>query len=95
MLPDAIPALKQQLADEILASVAQLNVSIAALVLEIDSSRLADLRHGRVSRFSVERLIRLLGKVDRRVTMSVANVGPDRIRWFRRGGANGGASPPR
>jgi predicted XRE-type DNA-binding protein len=83
MLPDPIPALKQQLADEILASVARLNVTIAAMVLEIDSSRLADLRHGRVARFSVERLIRMLATVDRRVTLTVANVGEENIRWFR------------
>ncbi|MDQ2664632.1 MAG: hypothetical protein M3Z05_01355 [Gemmatimonadota bacterium] len=45
MLPDPIPALKQQLADAILASVASLNVTNAVMVLEIDSSRLANLRH--------------------------------------------------
>jgi len=96
VLPNPIAALKQQLADEILASVARLNVTIAAMVLEIDSSRLADLRHGRVSRFSVERLIRMLATVDRRVTLTVANVGEENIRWFRAGRAkNVSPSAPR
>ena len=83
MLSDPIPALKQQLAREILKSIARLNVTIAADVLEIGRPRLSDLRHGRVARFSVERLIRILATVDRQVAVSVVNVGEPEIRWFR------------
>ena len=83
MLANPIPALKQQLAREILASITQLNVTIAADVLQIGPARLADLRHGRVARFSVERLILILATIDRRVALSVVNVGEPEIRWFR------------
>ena len=83
MEPDPIFALKRQLADEILAAVSELNVSIAALVLEIGASRLADLRHGRIARFSVERLIRMLAAIDRRVSITVITEGSGEIRWFR------------
>jgi predicted XRE-type DNA-binding protein len=80
---DPIPALKQQLADALLARLANLNVSIAAMVLEVDDARMSDLRHGRVARFSVERLIRLLAKVDQRVTLAIVNEGTHDVRWFR------------
>lgn len=83
MRPDPILALKKQLGEEILRSVSTLNVSIAAVVLGIGAPRLADLRHGRVARFSVERLIRILAVVDRRVTVTVTNEGSEEIRWFR------------
>ena len=80
---DPIPPLKQQLADEILDAVSSLNVTIAAAVLDIGASRLGDLRHGRVGRFSVERLIRILAVIDRRVSLTVVNEGAAEIRWFR------------
>ena len=83
MLANPIPALKQQLAREILSSIANLNVTIAADVLQIGPARLADLRHWRVARFSVERLILMLATIDRRVALSVVNVGEPEIRWFR------------
>jgi predicted XRE-type DNA-binding protein len=83
MAIDPIPALKQQLADEILASVDHINRTIAADVLEINQARMSDLRHGRVARFSVERLIRILATIDRRVTMQITNSGASRIAWFR------------
>jgi len=83
MLDDPIPALKRQLADEIIASVARINRTIAASVLLIDEARMSDLRHGRIARFSVERLIRLLAIVDRQVTLQILNVGPAEIHWFK------------
>ena len=52
-------------------------------ILQIGPARLADLRHGRVARFSVERLILMLATIDRRVALSVVNVGEREIRWFR------------
>jgi predicted XRE-type DNA-binding protein len=83
MPPDPIAPLKRQLADEILGAVARLNVSIAARVLDIDASRFADLRHGRIQRFSVERLIRMLAVIERRVSLTVVNAGDAEVRWFR------------
>ena len=83
MAADPIPALKQQLVSALLSRLANLNVSIAARVIEVDDARMSDLRHGRIARFSVERLIRLLATVDQRVTLTVVNEGPHDVRWFR------------
>jgi predicted XRE-type DNA-binding protein len=82
VLDDPIPALKNRLARELLTSVAELNHHIAAAVLDIDGARMSDLRRGRHARFSVERLIRLLAMVDRRVDVTVVNTGPAHIRWL-------------
>ena len=71
MCENPIPALKQQLADEILLVTEGMNFWIAADLLEIDTARLSDLRRGRVARFSLERLIRLLVLIERRVELSV------------------------
>ena len=66
-----IPALKQQLAREILLVANEMNFFLAADLLRIDRSRLSDLRRGRVARFSLERLILLLKLIERRVELTV------------------------
>jgi predicted XRE-type DNA-binding protein len=81
-MEDPIVALKRQLADAILTIAAQTNTSVAALALGIGAPRLSDLRHGRLKRFSIERLIRVLATVDRRVEFTVTTVGPEQVRWF-------------
>lgn len=78
-----IPALRQQLADEILRLVDDFPTVISARLLCIDERRMADLRHGRAQRFSLERLIRMLAQIDRRVDLTVVNTGPPILRWFR------------
>ena len=78
-----IAALRQQLADEILRLVDHLPTVISANLLCIDERRMADLRHGRAQRFSVERLIRMLAQIDRRVDLTVVNTGAPILRWFR------------
>jgi predicted XRE-type DNA-binding protein len=82
VLDDPIPALKRQLADAILEVAAQTNMHVAASVLGIDTARMSDLRRGRIERFSVERLIRLLAMVDRRVELTIAVVGRTEVPWF-------------
>jgi len=57
-------------------------VTVAARRLGIDAARMCDLRRGRITRFSVERLIRILATVDRGVTLTVVLTGPERICWF-------------
>ena len=79
---DPIPEIKERLASEILAVVGHLNQHIAAAVLRIDQPRMSDLTHGRLERFSASKLIRILGNVDRRVDITVVNVGPPVLRWF-------------
>ncbi len=81
MIDDSITALKRQLADEILRVHSQTHVHVAAMALGIDVPRLSDLRRGRLKRFSVERLIRLLAIVDRRVELTIVTVGPEQVRW--------------
>lgn len=48
----------------------------------IDPPRLSDLRHGRIERFSLERLIRILDAVGQTVTLQVE--GPMYVRWWLR-----------
>ncbi|MDB4913568.1 MAG: hypothetical protein JWM95_1212 [Gemmatimonadetes bacterium] len=82
MTDDPIPALKNQLVGEILSAVADMNTTVAAGALEIGAARFADLRHGRVARFSVERLIRMLASIDHRVVLQV-EAPAVRVSWFR------------
>jgi len=77
-----IAALRQQLADEILRLVNDFPTVISADLLCIDERRMADLRHGRAHRFSVERLIRMLAQIDRRVDLTVVNTGAPILRWL-------------
>jgi predicted XRE-type DNA-binding protein len=79
---DSILALKRQLADAILALSDRMPVIVAARRLGIDAARMCDLRRGRIARFSVERLIRILATVDRGVKLTVVLTGPERICWF-------------
>lgn len=82
MLDDPIPALKRQVAGAILVLAGQTNFFLAAKRLGIDEARLSDLRRGRVARFSVERLIRILATVDRRVEFQIIATTSQPIRWF-------------
>src|SRR3954467_3671416 len=82
MLDDPVPALKRQLADAIVRIASQTNFHVAAPALGIDTARLSDLRRGRVDRFTLDRLIRILAVVDRRVDASVVTVGGERVSWF-------------
>ena len=79
---DPIFALKRQLADAILALSDREPVTVAARRLGVDAARLCDLRRGRIARFSVERLIRILATVDRSVELKVVVNDHARICWF-------------
>ena len=79
---DSILALKLQLADAIVAIADPMPVLVAARRLGIDAARMCDLRRGRVGRFSVERLIRILATVDRGVTLTVVVQRHGAICWF-------------
>jgi len=82
MLDDPVPALKRQLADAIVRIASQTNFHLAAPALGIDPARLSDLRRGRVDRFSIDRLIRILAVADRRVDAKIVTVGPERVEWW-------------
>jgi predicted XRE-type DNA-binding protein len=82
MLDDPIPALKRRLANEILMLADLTNMHVAARRFGIDVARMSDLRNDRIARFSVERLIRILATVDRRVDVNVVATTSGSIRWF-------------
>ena len=79
---DPMLALKRQLADAILALSDSEPILVAARRFGIDPARMCDLRRGRIARFSVERLIRILATVDRGVKLTVVLTGPEQICWF-------------
>jgi predicted XRE-type DNA-binding protein len=79
---DPIWPIKRQLADAILELSAHETWLCAARRFGIDPSRMCDLRAGRITRFSVERLVRILATVGRGVELRVVvTTGPERICW--------------
>lgn len=60
--PDPIPELKRQLATALLESLRGMTATEARLAIGLDPSRRSDLRHGRLQRFSIAQLIRLLAR---------------------------------
>lgn len=57
-LPDPIPALKRQVAADVVAQLHAWTQPMAAELLRTDQPRVSDLRNGKLERFSLERLIR-------------------------------------
>jgi predicted XRE-type DNA-binding protein len=81
---DPIPALKEQLAHAILADVGYKSPLQSAGILGLDESRMSNLELGRLERFSLQKLIRLLAVMNRKVELSVVSVGPvPRLRYDR------------
>ena len=64
---DPVPDLKRRLADEVLALTDGWSQTWAAAFMDIPQSRVSDLRRGKLDRLSVERLIRCLSRLDRRI----------------------------
>jgi predicted XRE-type DNA-binding protein len=59
-IADPIPPLKEQLARELVARVDGWTLEYAASFLGTDAPRMSNLRRGRLERFSLEHLIRLV-----------------------------------
>ena len=76
MVDDPIPRLKAQLRQAILADVGRLNQLVAAHMLGVDQARMSNIELGRLERFSLQKLIRLLARLNRRVDLTVVVVGP-------------------
>jgi hypothetical protein len=74
---DPVPELKRALCAELAPRVARCNGDDVAALLGTDRSRIADLRRGKLARFSLETLIRfaarLGGRVDQHVTWPQSN----------------------
>jgi len=75
-MDDPIPALKQRLAQAILEEIGERNMWIAGRILGLDQPEMWNLEHGRLRRFSVHKLIRLLARINRQVEITVVAVGP-------------------
>ena len=67
--PDPVPDLKLQLAKALLESLRGMTATESLHAIGLDPSRRSDLRHGRLERFSIAQLIRLLGRC--RITVSI------------------------
>ena len=78
---DPIPQLKQQLLQEILVIANRYTVSHAGYMLGIGTPRMSHLRKGNLERFSLEKLIRILAHVDRRIELHLIDEsGPANMR---------------
>jgi predicted XRE-type DNA-binding protein len=86
---DPIPELKQRLAQAILEEIGKRNMWRARLILGIDQPEMWNLEHGRLRRFSVHKLIRLLATINRRVDITVVAVGQLPTRTARCGNVRG------
>ena len=80
---DPIPALKQQLRDELLALIGKCDQMVAAHALKIDQPRMSDLERNRLERFSLETMVRLLTRLECRVEVKVVRLRLGQPRMFR------------
>jgi len=76
MADDPIPRLKEQLRQAILAALGMKNQSFAARILGVHETRMSNIELGRLERFSLQKLILLLARINRRVDLTVVIVGP-------------------
>ena len=88
-MDDPIPALKQRLVQAILQEIGRQNMWRARSMLGIEQPEMWNLEHGRLGRFSVHKLIRLLATLNRRVDITIVAVGPLPTRTARRGNVRG------
>ena len=90
MIESPTSDIKRKLAEAIVELANQTNFFVAARGLGIGEARLSDLRHGRADRFTIDRLIKILAKVNRRVDVSITVVGGrTQVDWWE------GRFPPR
>jgi Helix-turn-helix domain len=77
---DPIPALKEQLARELVRVIGDSNAAAAGALMGADHWRVADLRAGRLHRMSLETLIRYVTRLRRHVTLTVGPPPPRPLR---------------
>jgi predicted XRE-type DNA-binding protein len=88
---DPVPSLKQQLAAEFLSLLEGHDREWAAREAGIDGWRVSDLQRGDLTRFSLQKLVRMLARLGRRVTITVTPTGE--MNEFRRPGETVPRSP--
>lgn len=74
--PDPIPDLKRQLATTLIDSLKGWTGTDTLYAFRLDAARLSDLRHGRLRRFSLEKLIWLLTQRGMSVSITTERDGP-------------------
>lgn len=80
---DPIPALKQQLRDELIAVLGKWNQHVGAAAIGADQPRMSDLVRNRLERFSLETMVRFLTRLDLRVDLTVVRLHPSSPRIFK------------
>src|SRR6476660_8381185 len=80
---DPSPRLKEQLAAEIVLLLRGGDQFLAAEGTGVDQPRISNLVHGRLDRFSLEKLIRILSRLGRRVDLTVVDLGTVNLKPFR------------
>jgi hypothetical protein len=70
---DPVPQLKRDAGVALAALLAPWNADDAAYMLGTDRSRVAELRRGKLDRFSLETLIRYLARMRKRVELRVSD----------------------
>ena len=73
---DPIPALKRQLGQTLAELLTGWNADDVASFIGTDRPRVSELRRGKLTRVSLETLIRYLERLDHRVDMNVTHVRP-------------------
>ena len=68
---DPIPALKRQVADELLGVIGEFSQSFAAALIYTTQSRISDLRRGKLETMSLERMIEMLSRTRRVVEIKI------------------------
>ena len=81
-LGDPVPELKERLAQEIVEVIEGWTQWNAAALLNTDQPRVSDLRRGKLDRFSLEQLMRMLARINRRVDVTI--VPTWRNSWLRK-----------
>jgi len=81
-LGDPVPELKERLAQEIVEVMEGWTQWNAAVLLGTDQPRVSDLRQGKLERFSLEQLMRMLARINRRVDVTI--VPTWRHSWLRK-----------
>jgi predicted XRE-type DNA-binding protein len=71
LVPDPLPALKEQLARAVVEALDGWPQAEAAEIIGTDQPRMSDLRKGRLARFSLEQLIRFASRVGADVSISL------------------------
>ena len=75
--PDPIPALKQQLGDTLAELLKEGNADDIAAFIGTDRPRVSELRRRKLTRFSLETLIRYLDRLDHRIEINVTRARPN------------------